>query len=124
MNMQIITSPSGERLVVLPEIEYVQLLDALEDIEDAAAAREVLAKLTRGEEELIPDGIVDRLLSGESKIKIWREHRGLSITDLAAAAGLSQPYMSQIESGARKGRKPALEAIAAALKIDLEDLVS
>ena len=43
---QIITSPSGEELVVLPRSEY-------EDLVDALAARKVEAALAAGREELL-----------------------------------------------------------------------
>jgi DNA-binding Xre family transcriptional regulator len=122
MNAQTIVTPSGERLVMLPEADYRALLAALEEVADAAAAREALAKLASGEEELVPAAVVDRLLAGENRIKVWREHRGLTISELAAAAGLSQPYVSQIESGARKGGRKALGVLAKALGVEAGDL--
>ncbi|MGL5115509.1 MAG: helix-turn-helix domain-containing protein [Beijerinckiaceae bacterium] len=61
--------------------------------------------------------------SGANRIKVWREHRNLTIPELATAAGLSQPYVSQIESGARKGRRGALAALAAVLRVGVEDVV-
>jgi len=123
MNAQTIVTPSGERMVVLAEADYIQVMAALEDVVDAAAARDALARLASGEEELVPDSVVDRLLTGENRIKVWREHRGLTVSELAAAAGLSQPYVSQIESGTRKGRGKAIAALAKALRLEMDDLV-
>ena len=40
MNTQIITTPSGERMIVLPEGEFHSLLQAAENAEDAAAVKE------------------------------------------------------------------------------------
>ena len=104
---QIIVSPSGERMVVLPEADYAALIERLEDAEDIAAA----------------NAVVERLLGDENPITVWREHRGMTISALAEKAGLSQSYLSQIESGKREGRVGVLMRLARALSVDLEDLV-
>ena len=54
-----------------------------------------------------------------------RIRAGLSQADLATAAGISQPHMSRIESGARMYPHPRIiRAIAAALNMDIDSLVS
>jgi transcriptional regulator with XRE-family HTH domain len=55
-------------------------------------------------------------------VRVWREHRGLTVEKLAKAAGISQPYLSQIETGRRDGTFKVMAALARALKIDLDDL--
>ena len=123
MSAQTITSPSGERLVVLPEADYLRLVGAAENNVDRAAVDEFHRKLATGEEELIPSAIVDRLFSGESRIKVWREHRGLTSAALAERAGIAQGFLSQIETGKRDGTVGTLMKIAAALRVTLDDLV-
>ena len=49
MTRQIITTPAGERMVVLEEAEYERLLDAVEDAIDAAAIERFNEKLAAGE---------------------------------------------------------------------------
>ena len=120
---QIIVTPQGERLVVLSEAEYKALLERLEDAEDIASARLVAERIARGEEELVPGAVVKRLVDGESPITVWREYRGLSVSALAEKAGISQSYLSQIETGKRGGRISVLSAIARSLSIDLDDVV-
>lgn len=120
---QIITTPSGERMIVLPEAEYERLLETLEDLEGAAAVRSFEEKLAAGEEELIPAAMVERLLGGENPITVWREYRGLSAKALAEAAGITQPYLSQIESGKRDGTVSTMKRIAEALRVSLDDIV-
>ncbi|RYE39012.1 MAG: XRE family transcriptional regulator, partial [Hyphomicrobiales bacterium] len=51
-------------------------------------------------------------------------HRGMTISALAEKAGLSQSYLSQIESGKREGRVSVLQRLARSLSVDLEDLVA
>lgn len=123
MNTQIIVSPTGERLVVLPEADYRALVDAAEDAVDRDAVRRFREALAAGVEELIPSEIADRLISGESPVRVLREYRGLSTTQLAAAAGLSQPYIVQIEGGTRAGTAESLAKIAAALGVAVDDLI-
>jgi PHD/YefM family antitoxin component YafN of YafNO toxin-antitoxin module len=50
MNQQIITTPKGERMVILPEAEYLRLLEAIEDSEDLESVRRFRERLARGEE--------------------------------------------------------------------------
>lgn len=79
MNVQMITTEKGERLVVVPEAEWLAIQEALEDREDLAFIDEFQRKLAAGEEEFIPSKMVDRLLDGESTIRVWREYRGLPL---------------------------------------------
>lgn len=123
MGEQVITTPGGERLVVLPEAEFLAMREALEDREDAEAVRAFERKLASGDEELIPAEFADRILDGENKVRVWRSYRGLSARDLAAAAGLSAPYVSEIESGKKEGSLSAMKKIAEALRVDLDDIV-
>jgi DNA-binding XRE family transcriptional regulator/PHD/YefM family antitoxin component YafN of YafNO toxin-antitoxin module len=124
MNTQIITTPTGERLVVLPEADYEALLDAADDAADAAALRSFRARLASGEEELLPAAMVERILAGENAVRVWREHRGLTVRALAEKAGLTQPFVSQIETGKRDGTVATMRRIAEALGVALDDLVA
>ncbi|ACL60536.1 helix-turn-helix domain-containing protein [Methylobacterium nodulans] len=123
MNAQTITTPAGERLVLLPEAEYQALVEAAEDNADRAAVAEFRRKLAAGEEDLIPAEIVERLLGGENRIRVWREHRGLTAKALAEKAGIAQPFLSQIETGRREGTIDTLRKLAQALNLTLDDLV-
>ena len=106
--MQIITTPNGERLV---------------DEADIARANKIKRDIAAGEDEAVPADIVRRLIAGENKVKVWRSHRGLSGRDLAAAAGVSAPFISEIESGKKDGSVSVMKKIADVLKVDHDDLV-
>jgi DNA-binding XRE family transcriptional regulator len=123
MTKQIITTPSGERMVVLDEAEYERLLDALEDAEDAAAVRGFEEKLASGKEELIPAEYMYRMLDGENQVAVWREFRGMTSKQLADAAGITQGYLSQIETSKRDGTIGTMKKIAEALAVSIDDLV-
>lgn len=118
-----VTTPAGEELVLLSRAEYERLAEAAEQLADIAAYDEAKRRLATGEEEMLPAAMVDRLLTGESPLRVWREHRGLSARELAARAELSQAYVSQIETGRREGSLAAMSALARALGVTLDDLV-
>jgi DNA-binding Xre family transcriptional regulator len=123
MNAQIITTPSGERMVLLAEKDYEALLSAAEDAADIEAVREFRRRMAAGEEELVPSEVVDRLLAGDNPIRVWREHRGLSAKALAEESGIAPAFLSQIETGKREGAVETLKKIAAALRVKVDDLI-
>lgn len=123
MSVQIITSPTGERLVVVPEAEYEALVEAAEDAADIAAFEDFKKRLAAGEEELVPAEVVKRMLAGECPVRVWREHRGLSMAALAERAGIAQPYLSQIETGKRDGTVETMKKLARALDLAVDDLI-
>lgn len=71
----------------------------------------------------MPDAIVGRLIDGENPIRVWREHRGLSLRALAARAGTSPSALSDMETGKSEGRLAMLCKIAGILGVSLDELV-
>ena len=120
MTVQIIEKGGKPEFAVLPYDEYMALLEAADTIDDLKLYRNAKA---HPNEEVIPGEIVNRLLDGESPIKVWREYRTLTQEQLAQRAGISTPYISQLESGKRVGTATALRAIATALGITVDELL-
>lgn len=118
MNAQYIEANGKKAFVVLPIDDYEALLDKLELAEDLAD----IAEYEKNPGEGVPHEMMVRLLSDESNVKIWREHRGLTQTALATKAGLSQSAIAQIE-GSGGGSVDTYKKLAAALGVDLDDLV-
>ena len=117
------TTPGGEEMVVLSRLDFDRLMAASEDLADIAAFDEAKARLASGQDELVPAAIVDAILGGAHPIRVWRRHRGLAVGELAAAAKLSQAYLSQIETGRRQGQAETLKRIAVALGVTVDDLI-
>ena len=90
---------------------------AMIDSYDAAKQR-----LAAGRDEFIPAEFAERILDGESPVRVWREFRGISVRELAARATISAAYLSQIEGGSRNGSLATMKALAAALSLELDDL--
>jgi transcriptional regulator with XRE-family HTH domain len=63
------------------------------------------------------------LLDGANPIRVWREHRGQSQRQLAETAGISKPYLSQLEAGKREASQRVLRRLAQGLRVDLDDLI-
>lgn len=120
---QIIETPGGQRMVVIPEVDYRRLAEAAEDAADIATADRIMARIRSGEDEAVPLEIAERLLAGENKIRVWREFRGLKVKELAEKAGIKAPFLSQIEGGQRSASIETYKALARALKVDVDDLI-
>ncbi len=68
------------------------------------------------------DDIDKRLADVGELIKSQREVASMSVRRLAELAGVSNPYLSQIERGLRKPSAEILQQIAKALQISAESL--
>jgi len=123
MNVQVIKQGDKPEWAVLPYKTYLELVEKAEMLQDVQDYDSAKLALERGEEELVPSEIVYSILEGENPIKVWREYRSVSQQNLAQVAEISAPYLSQIETGKRKGSVEVLSAIAQALDISLDDLV-
>ena len=108
--------------------DWTRLLSELEDALDRAAVverrREEAAKgVQAARRNYLTAREARRLLDGESPVKVWREKRGLSQRELAAAAGVGAGYLAEIETGRKPGSVRALARLARALRVQMEDLV-
>jgi DNA-binding XRE family transcriptional regulator len=71
----------------------------------------------------IPASVVDAELAGDHPVRAWRTHRRMTQDALAAAVGISKPYLSQIETRQRAGTAELLKKLAAALEVPMDVLV-
>lgn len=123
MSVQFIKQGDKPEWAVVPYEIYLRLVEKAEmllDIQDYDSAK---AALERGEDELVPGEVVYAILDGENAIKVWREFRGMSQQELAEKAGISVPYLSQLETGKRTGSLEVLSSVAKALKLSLDNIV-
>jgi DNA-binding XRE family transcriptional regulator len=122
MSVQIIEKNGRPEWVVVPYEEYQRLVAEAEMLQDVRDYDEAKLAIANGE-ELIPSQVTYALLDGENPLRVWREYRGLTQQQVAEAAGISKPYLSQLESGQRKGTTEVLQAVAKVLNVSLDDLV-
>lgn len=113
--------------VTLRRLDYENLLNAAEDAADIAAvdrhsAHEARVGWKRARRDYLTLDETERLLRGESAVKVWREKRGLSQRALAAAAGVAASYLAEIETGRKPGSVDALIKLARAIGVELGEL--
>lgn len=116
------TTPSGDEMVVLARAEYDALVEMAEMLEDVAAYDEAKRRIAEGDDLRVPSEFVDRLIDGESPVRVWREFRGMTSKELAKAIGVSAGYLSEIETGKKEGSLSVFRSIAKTLRIDIDDL--
>ncbi len=123
---QIIRTPSGEELVVLPRAEYEALVEradhGAEDAEDVAIYDARKVELAAGGGTLPPE-ISAAILRGESRLKAIRNWRGETQLHLSFKTGIGQGYLSDLESGRRAGTPETLAKLAQALGVPTEWLL-
>jgi DNA-binding XRE family transcriptional regulator len=103
----------------VPLKEFEQLVHDAEMLDDIRA----FDSAKRRQEESFPSEVADRLLDGENPIRVFREYRRLTQNALAKAAHIARPYLTELESGRKKGSVSVLRAISLALKVELDDIV-
>lgn len=119
---------STAETVTLRRADFEALIRAAEDARDTAT---FIAHEKRVAEEgidavrvdVLPAALMQRLLAGEPPVRVWRERRGLSQRALAAKAGISAGFLNDIEAGRRSGGVATVRRIAAALSVEIADLL-
>ncbi|MDB5540123.1 MAG: transcriptional regulator, family [Devosia sp.] len=109
-------------MVTIPKAEYERLLAAAEDLADIAAYDRAKAALAAGHDQLIPAEFANRLIAGESPVRVYREFRGLTQLALSEASGVNRVQIANIESGSKQGSVDTLKKLAGALGVSLDDL--
>ena len=121
MSVQVIEKDGKPEWAVIPYGEYERLVEEAEMLQDIRVYDEAKKAVADGE-ELVPSEVTYAILDGANPIRVWREYRGLTQQQLAEGVGISVPYLSQIESGRRKGSTEVLAAIAKELDLSLDDI--
>src|SRR5690606_575430 len=99
------TTPSGDRLVVLAEADYEELMqlasesEAEEDAELIAIADAIMADPQASAK--LPAEVSRLMLAGASSLKALRQWRDIGQVKLALDTGTSQGFISDLENGRR-----------------------
>ncbi len=118
--VQFIERDGKHEYAIVPIELFDRLIDAADDRQDIAA----LETFRREDDGFrVPGQVLHAILQGVTPLKAWREYRLLSQVDLAAGAGISKAYLSQLETGKRKGSVSTFAALATALGVTLDDLL-
>ena len=110
-------------IVTIPREEYDRLRAAAEDLADLSAYDRVKSELAQGREELIPAEFADRLIEGESPVRVFRSLRGLTQSGLARLSGVNRVQIVDIEAGRGSGSVETLRKLSDALSVTIDDLI-
>ena len=127
--VQIILTPGGERLAIVPADEYEALvaraaMPEKDDRDDLRRIDAVAEEVAKGQSNPMPVEAFKRILDGESPVRVWRQLRGLTGTELARRAGVVPSAVSNIETGGRRaGSVRTLRKLAKVLEVDVDELL-
>ena len=116
---------SDGEVAIVPRAEYERLRNLAREAEEDIGTARLVARAKRevgGGAPVLPKAIVDRLANGENPIRVLRQFRGWTQAELAAAEGvqITQNYLSDLETGKRKGPLALHRKFAHALGVPLE----
>lgn len=114
--VQFIERDGHREFAIVPIELWHRLASLAEDLEDEVTYDEAKAA---DDGVRIPAAVLDAELAGAHPVRAWREYRKLTQDGLAAAAGISKPFLSQIENGKRSGTTKVLSALAKALDVSV-----
>lgn len=113
---------SGEKMAMLPIADYERLLEIAEDQADIHAAIASEKRRLEGE-EYVPAELVYRIMDGEHPLRAWRKYRGMTLAQLAKAAGTQDSVISRIENSKLQGSISLSRTLAQALNVAIEDIL-
>jgi DNA-binding XRE family transcriptional regulator len=115
-------TPQGE-VAILPRAEYERLKKVDEEMQEDAGTARLVARARKevaAGAPLLPKEVVDRLAHGENPIRVLREFRQYTQIELSVAVQMTQGYLSDLETGKRRGPLALHQNIARALGVPLE----
>ena len=127
MKVKFKATPNGD-LAILPRAEYERLKAFEREAEEDQGTARLVARAKReiaGGAPVLPKDVVERLAKGDNPIRVLRQFRGLTQAELAAAEAvqITQNYLSDLETGKRKGPLALHRKFAQVLGVPL-DLLS
>jgi DNA-binding XRE family transcriptional regulator len=114
---------SDGEVAIVPRAEYERLKDLAREVEEDVGTARLVARAKKeiaGGAAVLPMAIVDRLAGGGNPIRVLRQFRDLTQDELATAVGITQNYLSDLETGKRKGPLALHRKFAIALGVPLE----
>lgn len=112
-------------LAIMPRDEYKTMKaladEAWEDRQTARLVDRAMADIAAGM-PVFPLQVANRLVNGENPIRVLREFRGMTQAELATSEGLqiTQNYLSELETGKRKGPLALHQKLARVLGVPLD----
>lgn len=106
-------------VIEITRAEYEALLADHEDLADIRRFDAAMERHVPG----LPAEVAHKIMGGENSLKAIRKWRGLTQTELAAASGVLQVTISQIETGKITGSLESFKNLASALNVAVDFLI-
>jgi DNA-binding XRE family transcriptional regulator len=121
MKVEFRRTPTGE-VAIVPRAEYERLKALADEAAEDIGTAKLVARAKQDKGLLLPIAVVEQLASGENPIRVLRKFRGLTQAELATAEGvqITQNYLSDLETGKRKGPFELHRKIAKFLDVPFE----
>jgi DNA invertase Pin-like site-specific DNA recombinase len=102
-------------------------VDQIEDADDlvtvvGSTAREKAVGKRAARANALPLKFVRSLSDGTHPVRVWRQHRKLTIRGLSTQSGISSSYLSKIERREKPGSRAVLIKLARKLRVPFDDL--
>ena len=118
MNVTFFRTPGGEDVAVLARVDYEQLVALAAEAEEDAADLAIYDARKAEMEVPLPAEVSAAILRGESLLKAVRNWRGMTQSEVESLTQIGQGYLSDLESGRRKGTPETLTKLAKAFAVD------
>lgn len=118
-----ITTMKDDEMVTVSRVEYERLRELAREVEEDIGMARLVARAKKevaAGEPLFPKEVADRLACGENPIRVLREFRDLTQAELAVGIQITQGYLSDLETGKRRGPLELHQKIARKLGVPLE----
>ncbi|MGN7612357.1 helix-turn-helix domain-containing protein [Magnetococcales bacterium HHB-1] len=112
----------GVDYIAIPRDEYTAYQHD-EMLADIRRYDHIKAQLAAGDEEMIPAEFADRILDGESPLRVWCEFRGITLQTLADQVDISKSDLFEMENQCKDGSVCVMKQIAETLRVSLDDIV-
>ena len=122
MKVRFKTTSKGE-IAILARKEYEALAAKAQEADEDFGTARLIARARKeiaAGTPLIPKEVVDRIARGENALRALREWRGKTQLYVAHKTNIGQGYISDLESGRRKGTIAVWKKIADVLKVPLD----
>ena len=109
-------------VAIIPRAEYERLKALSEEAAEDIGTAKLVARAKQDKGLLLPIEVVEQLASGKNPIRVLRKFRGLTQAELATAESvqITQNYLSDLETGKRKGPFELHRKIARFLDVPFE----
>jgi DNA-binding XRE family transcriptional regulator len=121
MKVEFRQTPSGE-VAIVPRAEYERLKALSDEAAEDIGTAKLVARAKQDKGLRLPIAVVEQLASGENPIRVLRKFRGWTQAELATAESIqiTQNYLSDLETGKRKGPFELHRKIAKFLDVPFE----